>query len=187
MRALAVIAAVTLVAAGCSSTGQDQADRKGQTGFVTGDGTLTVIAPDKREQAPALTGQTLDEKPWSSADHAGKVIVLNVWGSWCGPCREEAADLEKAAQELGSGVVFVGLNTRDLDPAPAKRFVDRFKISYPSIYDPKGQQLLKFRGQIALSAVPSTLVIDKQGKAAARVTGKVTSATLVDVVRDVDG
>lgn len=181
--ALMLVLAVT----GCSSTGKDQADRKGQTGFVTGDGTLTVIAPEDREPAPELTGTTLDDKTWSSADHAGKVIVLNVWGSWCEPCRKEAADLEKAAQQLGSGVVFIGLNTRDLDPAPARRFVDRFKISYPSIFDPKGKQLLRFGGQITLAAVPTTLVIDKQGKGAARVTGPVTSATLVDVVRDVDG
>ncbi len=187
MRAFAVLAAVALLLAGCSSAGQDQADRKGQTGFVTGDGTLTVIADKDRVPAPELTGQTLDDKTWSSAQHAGNVIVLNVWGSWCGPCREEAADLEKAAQQLGSGVVFIGLNTRDLDPAPARRFVDRFKISYPSIYDPKGKQLLRFRDQISLVAVPSTLVIDRQGKGAARISGPVTSTTLVDVVRDVDG
>ena len=184
---IVVAALLVLAVAGCSSTGQDQADRKGQTGFVTGNGELTVIAVADRRPAPAVAGETLDGKTWSLADQKNKVVVLNVWGSWCGPCRKEAPDLQAAAERLGSAAVFVGLNTRDNDPAPARRFVDQFKISYPSIYDPQGKQLLGFRGQTVPSAIPSTLVIDAEGRVAARALGPISTTTLVDVVEDVSG
>ena len=184
---LVVAVVLALVLAGCSSAGQDQAERKGQTGFVAGDGQLTVFPAADREPAPQLSGDTLDGKTWSLADQAGKVVVLNVWASWCQPCRKEAPDLETAAERLGRDVVFVGLNTRDPDPNPARRFVERFKVSYPSITDPQGLKLLGFRGKIAAAAIPSTLVIDAEGRVAARVLGPVTAATLVDVVEDVSG
>jgi thiol-disulfide isomerase/thioredoxin len=182
---VAVLLAVSL--AGCSSTGQQQAERKGQTGFVSGGGTFTVFASGDREPAPKVSGETLDGKTWSLADQAGKVVVLNVWGSWCSPCRKEAPDLVEASRRLGAGTVFAGLNTRDLDPAPARKFVREFGIRYPSIFDPSGRQLLGFRGQISPQSIPSTLVIDAQGNVAARILGAVTAATLVDVVHDVDG
>ena len=187
LRLLPVALVVLLTLAGCSSTGQQQAERKGQTGFVAGGGTLTVFAAGDRKPAPKVSGQTLDGKTWSLPDQAGKVVVLNVWGSWCSPCRKEAPDLVAASKRLGAGTVFAGLNTRDLDPAPARQFVREFGVTYPSIYDPSGKQLLGFRGQISPQSIPSTLVIDAQGKVAARILGAVTTATLVDVVHDVDG
>jgi thiol-disulfide isomerase/thioredoxin len=185
-RAAVAVAALALVA-GCSSAEQATKERKGQTGFVSGGGTLTVFAKEDRTAAPALAGETLDGAQWSLKDQAGKVVVLNVWGSWCNPCRKEAPDLVAAAKELGADAVFVGLNTRDLDKAPAKRFQQAFGVTYPSIYDPTGKLLLGFRGQVSPQAIPSTLVIDAQGNVAARVIGAVTTKTLVDVVHDVRG
>ncbi|MDX6282821.1 MAG: hypothetical protein QOH03_3892 [Kribbellaceae bacterium] len=185
VRTTAVAAAVLLAATACTS-GQNATDsRQGQTGFVSGSNRVATYAPADRVKAPAFQGKTLDGKEWSSADHAGKVIVMNVWGSWCPPCREEASDLTAAANELGPGVQFIGLNTRDLDPAPAKKFVEVFKVPYPSIFDPSGKQLLLFRGvKISPSSIPATLVIDKQGKVASRVIGSVTKQTLLGMVHD---
>jgi thiol-disulfide isomerase/thioredoxin len=188
VRSLAVVVVVVVLAlAGCSSAGEDQADRKGQTGFVSGGGTLTIFKPAEREAAPKVSGKTLDGKQWSLADQAGKVVVLNVWGSWCAPCRKEAPDLVEASKQLGASAVFAGLDTRDLDPAPARKFVREFNIGYPSIYDPSGKQLLGFRGQISPQSIPSTLVIDAEGKVAARVLGAVSARTLVDVVHEIGG
>ncbi|HYU86124.1 MAG TPA: TlpA disulfide reductase family protein [Kribbellaceae bacterium] len=185
-RTAAVVAALVLLA-GCGSAEQATRERKGQTGFVAGGGTLTEFAKGDRKPAPAVTGQTLDGATWSLADQRGKVVVLNVWGSWCAPCRKEAPDLVAAAEQLGAGAVFAGLNTRDLDKAPARKFVQEFKVPYPSIYDPDGKQLLGFRGQVSAQAIPSTLVIDAEGNVAARVIGVVTTKTLVDLVHDVSG
>ncbi|MDX6259476.1 MAG: hypothetical protein QOH84_1164 [Kribbellaceae bacterium] len=184
-RTAAVTAAVLLAATACSS-GQDVTDsRQGQTGFVSGSGRVSSFAPADREKAPDFKGTTLDGKQWNFADQTGKVTVLNVWGSWCPPCRKEAPDFTAASKELGPDVQFIGLNTRDLDPAPAKKFVEAFDVPYPSIYDPSGKQLLLFRGQkISPSSIPATIVIDKQGKVASRVIGEVTKATLLGMVKD---
>jgi thiol-disulfide isomerase/thioredoxin len=184
VRRTAFAVAAVLVLAGCSSGEQAAENRQGQTGFVSGSGNVSVFAPAERRPAPAITGTTLDDKTWSLADQAGKVVVLNVWGSWCSPCRKEAPDLVAAAKELGPSVQFVGLNTRDLDKAPARKFAQEFGVTYPSIYDPSGKLLLGFRGQISASAIPSTLVIDKNGKVAARVIGEVTKQTLLGMVKD---
>jgi thiol-disulfide isomerase/thioredoxin len=184
VRRTAVVVAAVLLVAGCSSGQQASQNRQGQTGFVSGTGNVSVFAPADRKPAPALTGTTLDDKPWSLADQTGKVVVLNVWGSWCSPCRKEAPDLAAAAKELGPSVQFIGLNTRDLDKAPARKFVQEFGVTYPSIYDPSGKALLGFRGQISAAAIPSTLVIDKNGKVASRVIGEVTKQTLLGMVKD---
>jgi thiol-disulfide isomerase/thioredoxin len=186
MRRFAALTAglMLLAVTACSSGQQAAQNRQGQSGFVSGNGNLSVFAAGERKAAPVLSGTTLDGKPWTLSDQVGKVVVLNVWGSWCPPCRKEAPDLVAAAKELGSSVQFVGLNTRDLDPAPAKRFVQEFGVTYPSIYDPDGKALLRFRGQISPKAIPSTLVIDKSGKVAARVVGEVSKDTLLAMVAE---
>jgi thiol-disulfide isomerase/thioredoxin len=182
---LAALLALTLAA--CSSGGDAAEERKGQTGFVSGSGTLTEFAADERKPAPKVEGETLDGAQWRLSDQAGKVVVLNVWGSWCPPCRKEAPDLVAAAKELGPSTVFIGLNTRDLDKAPARKFVKEFGVGFPSLYDPSGKELLGFRGQISPQSIPSTLVIDAEGRVAARVIGTVTTRTLVGVVERVRG
>jgi thiol-disulfide isomerase/thioredoxin len=176
---------VLALLAGCSA-GQGE-ERTGQTGFESGDGTVTIFGAGERKAAPQVAGETLDGRQWSLRDQRGKVVVLNVWGSWCPPCRKEAPDLVAASRQLGGSVVFVGLNTRDLDRAPARKFVKEFGVTFPSVYDPSGKQLLGFRGQISPQAIPSTLVIDAEGNVAARVIGAVTARTLVDTVHDIDG
>ncbi|ADB35330.1 Redoxin domain protein [Kribbella flavida DSM 17836] len=177
---------VLLLTAACSSGEDTNQNRSGQTGFVSGNGRVSTFGADQRKPAPDFGGETLDGKTWQYADHKGKVVVLNVWGSWCPPCRKEAPALIAAHKQLGADVQFIGLNTRDLDKAPARKFVQEFGVTFPSLYDPSGKQLLGFRGQISPSSIPSTLVIDKQGRVAARVIGEVTTQTLVGMVADAD-
>ncbi|MDU1065025.1 MAG: TlpA disulfide reductase family protein [Cutibacterium avidum] len=181
-RLITVLAATTLMVTGvsaCSST--SASDDKG---FAAGDGSWSRVPADKREPAPALTGKDLDGKEISTADAKGKVIVLNVWGSWCAPCRHEAPALVKAAGRTKDVAVFYGINTRDLDPGPAQAFSRAFDITYPSFYDPDGAMLLKF-SELPPKAIPSTLVIDRKGRSAARFLGEVSTATLVQAINDV--
>jgi thiol-disulfide isomerase/thioredoxin len=189
MRRMPVILVAPLLAAvltltACTSGQQASQDRQGQTGFVSGNDRVSTFAAGDRQAAPEFGGETLDGKSWKLSDHVGKVVVLNVWGSWCPPCRKEAPDLVAASKQLGPSVQFIGLNTRDLSKVPAEKFVQEFGVGYPSIYDPSGKQLLGFRGQISPQSIPSTLVIDKQGKVASRVLGEVTTQTLVGMVQD---
>ena len=179
--------AVVLVA-GCSTTGADEPTRAGnQAGYVGAEKSLTIIPPDERQAAPDVAGAVLGEegKVISTADLTGKVVVLNVWGSWCGPCRAEAPALQQASEETAGVAQFIGLNTRDFDQGPPVAFNRSNKITYPSIWDPTGSVLVSLSGTLPPKAIPSTLIIDKQGKVAARVVGTVTETTLVDMITDI--
>lgn len=179
---IAAVSAVVLLAAGCSS-GTGGAGPDGTIGFEMGDGSVLILKADERPVAPELAGTTLDGDALSTADYAGRMMVLNVWGSWCAPCRSEAPALVEAAERMPE-VQFIGINTQDNDPAPARAFVRTSGITYPSLYDRDGSLLLGF-GQVPPKAIPSTLVIDESGRVAARMLGEVTAATLIGVVEDV--
>jgi len=167
---------------GCSSTPASGAPDKG---YISGDGTLTVVAVADRDEPVSFAGKTLDGKPFDVGDHRGKIVVVNVWGSWCPPCIAEAPALERVWEQTRSQEVqFVGVNTRD-QVAAARAHERRFEISYPSIEDDGGRVLLAFRGTLPPVAIPSTLVLDREGRVAARVLGKVSAATLRGVVDDV--
>lgn len=176
-------AATALLLAGCSGASGEGADGEGSIGFLGGDGSTTIIPADQRQPAPDLAGETLDGDQLSTADHLGSIVVVNVWGSWCAPCRAEAPHLVEAAEQLPD-VQFIGLNTRDLDPAPAQAFVRAFEVPYPNIYDPKGELLLGF-GQLPPKAIPSTLIIDADGRVAARALGVISASTLAGMIEDV--
>jgi thiol-disulfide isomerase/thioredoxin len=114
-------------------------------------------------------------------------VVLNVWGSWCAPCQKEAPALEKASQELeAKNVSFIGINTRENgNKEAAAAFQRAYGITYPSLFDADSTALLALRGAVSANAIPSTVVIDPQGRIAARISGATTTSTLVDVVEDV--
>lgn len=154
-------------------------------GFVGGDGSLTIIPVAEREPAPQISGILLDETPFDSAQLGGQVIVYNVWGSWCAPCRSEAPALVEAAAATAEVATFVGVNTRDPDPAQATAFVRAFEVPYVNVYDPDGTELLKFGTDLPPSAIPSTLIVDADGRVAARILGETTRATLVGVIDEV--
>lgn len=173
------LAGGTSALAGCTSGSGTDAE----TGFAEGDGNYTRIEPDQRTKAPELSGVDLQGKKLSTAEAAGKVVVVNVWGSWCPPCRHEAPELVKAAEQSKGKAVFYGLNTRDSDPSRAEAFVRNFKINYANFYDPDGELLLGW-GQLPPKAIPSTLVLDPQGRVAARILGEVTASTLLGTIDD---
>jgi thiol-disulfide isomerase/thioredoxin len=177
MRKLACLL-VALLLAGCGTAST------GANGFVAGDGSLTVLPADRRPSAPVVEGTTLAGEAWRSDSAGGKVLVYNVWGSWCAPCRAEAPVLVAASKRTTGTAVFVGLNTRDLDKAAPQAFLRTFAVPYVNLYDPDGALLLNFSGQLPASAIPSTLLVDPQGRVAARIIGEVTEATLVDVITD---
>ena len=152
------------------------------SGFVAGDGSLVVIDQSQRQPAPDITGTTLDGKPFSLAALRGKITVLNVWASWCSPCRAEAPVLEKVWQEQqGKDVQFIGLDTRDSDTS-ALTFIKKFGITYPNVIDRDGALQLRFSGTLPPQAIPSTLVVDANGKVAARALGKVSESTLLGMI-----
>lgn len=145
---------------------------------------LILYAPEERTPAPQLEGTTLDGEPFSLSDWAGKTVVINVWGSWCAPCRAETPDLVRVAREEASrGVRLVGIDIRD-NGAAARSFVKRFDVPYPSVEDGKGRLLLNFRGIIPTSVVPSSVIVDRHGRVAARIIGPVTYSTLKALLED---
>ncbi|MFF2787938.1 TlpA disulfide reductase family protein [Streptomyces sp. NPDC058049] len=140
----------------------------------------TVIDPADRPAAPALAGDDLDGKPVALDGFRGQVVVLNVWGSWCGPCRAEADDLARIdRQTRDRGVRFLGINTRDPDRAAARSFVRAHGLGFPSLHDPTGELLLRFPPALLNpQAIPSTLVIDRRGRIAVSIGGAVTGDEL---------
>ena len=158
---LAVALPSALVLAGCSN----DVGSSGNQGYVAGKGIITSVKAADRKQPGEVAGRTLDGKQVSLADFRGKVVVVNVWGSWCGPCRAEAPMLAQASRDLAKkGVVFLGIDSRDPSKDAAKAFVRRFDVPYPSLYDQQGSTLLAFRGTLTPNSVPSTVVVDPQGR-----------------------
>ncbi|MFC7883822.1 TlpA family protein disulfide reductase [Streptomyces sp. NPDC057376] len=167
--ALAAAAAVSaLLVTACGSGGTSGGG--GQTGFVTGSDGISTVKEGERAEAPDLSGETVDGGQADIDDYKGKVVVLNVWGSWCPPCRAEAKNFETVYQDVkDQGVQFLGINTRDTSVGPARAFEEEFGVSYPSLYDPAGKLLLRFeKGTLNPQAIPSTLIVDREGKVAAR-------------------
>lgn len=187
VQVLTLLALTALTLSGCTTTGADEQTRSaGQNGYVGVDGNLTRIAPADRRTVPTIAGPALGKDQTLSTDaYGGKVLVLNVWGSWCNPCRSEAPDLQAASAATTKIAQFVGLNTKDFDPAPAEAFIRVNKITYPSIYDPDGKLLLNFAGLLPPSAIPSTMVLDAQGRLAVRILGPISKITLVQIIDEV--
>ncbi len=186
IRIAAALVALLILAA-CARTGADEQSRSaGQVGYPDVPRNLTRVPPDQRKELPTVSGPVLgSNQTISTQDYRGKVVVINVWGSWCPPCRKEAPDLQSASVETKDVAQFVGITSKDYDPAPAEAFVRSFEITYPSIYDPTGKVLLAFAGDLPPSAIPSTMIIDREGRLAVRVLSEVSKITLVDMINDV--
>lgn len=191
-RLAALFAVAALALTGCTSDPLADQYRSGSgQGYISGDGAYTVIAADERDEPVSWEAAPLDVGGEISTDDlAGQVYVVNFWYAGCPPCRVEAADLEAIYQEFsteqgGEGVPFIGVNIRDT-AAQSLAFADEFGVTYPSILDVKGGAVrLAFAGQVAPTAVPTTLVVDAQGRVAARISGLVSEpSTLRAMIRD---
>ena len=178
-----VVTASLLLLAGCTSTdgiaGQDGG------GYISGDGTVLVIPAADREDVPSWGGETVDGASVDSADLEG-VTVLNFWYAGCPPCRVEAPDLEEVHQDYAGDVNFFGVNIRD-SAVNASAFEAEFGVTYDSILDVTTRDVMSaFAGTVPPSAVPTTLVLDAQGRVAARISGQLPSpTTLADILDDV--
>ena len=163
-----------LLLGGCS-TGEGTAvdvNNGGQFRFVAGTPSGEVIPEDERATAPGFTGELLGGGDFDSADLTGDIAVLNFWGSWCAPCRVETPEFQEVYTEVAdAGVQFLGLNVKDQEQF-AQAFVESKAITFPSLYDPRGETALVFRDYPA-NAIPSTIVLDRDYRVAAVYTGSV--------------
>lgn len=178
------LAAAMVVAglSGCGGTAKGAGRGGAEQGFVAGDGSVQIVPAADRKPAPILTGTTLAGDRFDLGALRGQVVVLNVWASWCAPCRAEAPNLEQVYQATrADGVAFVGLNTRD-GPDNARAFERKFGITYPSVMDRDGALLVAFRGTLPPAAIPTTLVIDRDGRMAARALTPLTEPMLRDLL-----
>ncbi|MDT5095009.1 MAG: hypothetical protein QOH60_4372 [Mycobacterium sp.] len=170
-RLLALAALVTVVLTGCA-TGADAVAQGGTFEFVAPGGKTDIYydPPQSRGRPGKLAGPNLTDpaKTVSLDDFAGKVVVVNIWGQWCGPCRSEVAKLQQVYDATrGEGVEFLGIDVRDNNRDAAEDFVVDRKITYPSIYDPAMRTMIAFGGRFPTTVIPSTLVLDRQHRVAA--------------------
>ena len=190
LTAVVAVGALSLGVSACSTDANSiaaQAKSGDGKGFISGDGSIERVALDQRSAPLTLSGTTLQGTSWRVADALDKVLVLNVWGTWCGPCVAESPHLQQVWSEVsaaGKPVQFMGINYRD-SVETAAAFLRANKITYPSLEDDGGRTLLALRGKA--NATPTTLILDRRGRIAARVSGPVTVTTLTGLVDDVLG
>lgn len=186
--ALALASALGLSA--CTGSNDElvkQYEQGGGQGFISGDGRVQEIPADQRGGAVAFTGTRIDGETVTSGDYAGEVLVLNFWYAGCGPCRAEAPVLESTWQAVqGGGASFLGVNIFD-GPEQATAFEQTYGIGYPSLLARDDAELkLAFADWTSVQATPTTLVLDRQGRVAARFVGQVQSESILKtIVNDV--
>ncbi len=174
-RVLLISFSSLLLLTGCSGGGTSSNPES----FVSGNGSITFIEKSKREAAPVLSGMTLTGVNYS---YSGKgIAVVNVWASWCAPCRAEAPTLAALSKKY-SDVAFIGILTRD-NPASAEAFNRKLALPYPTLID--DSVLIGFRNTLPANAIPSTVVLDKNGNVAGRISGAITVASLTSLIEKV--
>ena len=190
MRGLvSAVAAVMFTAAlltGCS-TGDDAVAQGGSFEFVAPGGKTDIFydPPEKRGRPGKLTGPDLmhPDRTLSLDDFAGQVVVINVWGQWCGPCRSEITQLQKVYDDTrGSGVAFLGIDVRDNTRDAAQDFIVDRKVTFPSIYDPSMRTMIAFGGKYPTTVIPSTIVLDREHRVAAVFLRELLAEDLAPVV-----
>ncbi len=174
MRWLAApLVSVAVLLTGCA-TGDDAVAQGGSFEFVAPGGKTDIFydPPADRSRPGKISGSELTDasKTISLDDEAfaGKVVVINVWGQWCGPCRSEISELQKVYDQTRPlGVAFLGIDVRDGNRDAAVDFVTDRKVTFPSIYDPAMRTMIAFGGRYPTTVVPSTVVLDRSHRVAA--------------------
>jgi thiol-disulfide isomerase/thioredoxin len=170
-RLVTVAVLLAALVAGCS-TGDDAVAQGGTFEFVAPGGKTDIFydPPDQRGKPGKISGPELTDpsKTVSVDDFAGQVVVINVWGQWCGPCRSETPELQKVFDATrAKGVAFLGIDVRDNNRDAAVDFVVDRKVTFPSIYDPEMRTMIAFGGKYPTTVIPSTVVLDRQHRVAA--------------------
>ena len=187
-RRLAVVVASALLAAGCS--GRDAVAQGGAFDFVSPGGKVDILydPPASRGTIGDLTGPDLvNGHPIHVSDYSQRIVVINVWGSWCAPCRTETPELEKvftATQQLG--VQFLGIDVRDARQAAQDFVIDR-RVTYPSIFDPSMRSLIVLGSYYPTSVVPTTAVLDRRHRVAAVFLRALLATDLTPLIRRLAG
>lgn len=186
-RLLAPLLVAAALLAGCS-TGDDAVAQGGTFEFVAPGGKtdITYDPPSSRGRPGPVSGPDLMDtaRTISLEDFAGKVVVLNVWGQWCGPCRSEIGQLQKVYDATrDEGVAFLGIDVRDNDIDAPRDFVKDRGITFPSIYDPAMRTMIAFGGKYPTTVIPSTVVLDREHRVAAVFLRELLAEDLLPVVQ----
>jgi len=185
MRWVALVAAALLALTSCT-TGEDAVVRGSEFTFVSPGGKTTIHYKGADRQPLELAGSDLmhEGKTLSTADFENKVVVINIWGTWCGPCRTEAPELQRVYEKTkDEGVVVLGIDVRDYSRTVSQDFMRDRGLTYPSIFDPPGRSLLALKGY-PRNIVPSTIVLDRQHRVATVFLKPLLAEDLLPVVRD---
>lgn len=176
-------AILTLSACTQSDPATEQFLNNGNTGYISDTYQVVEIPAEERGEPVAFAGETEYGDAVSSEDLQGEVVVVNFWFAACGPCRVEAPILEEVYQEYkDAGATFLGVNTSDLADT-AKSFADTYGVTYPSLMDVKtGEVELAFAAVAPMTATPTTVILDKQGRPAARIIGAVPDASILSTI-----
>lgn len=191
VRTLTAACAAVAVVAGCS-TGSDAVAQGGTFEFVAPGGKTDIFydPPETRGTPGKLAGPDLmdPEKTLALSDFAGKVVVINIWGQWCGPCRSEMPHLQQVYDATRDrGVQFLGIDVRDNNRTAAVDFITDRNITFPSIYDPSMRTMIAFGGKYPTTVIPSTLVLDRQHRVAAVFLRELLAEDLQPVVERLAG
>ncbi|QTG81011.1 TlpA family protein disulfide reductase [Arthrobacter crystallopoietes] len=178
-----LVFALPLAACTVEDSLAQQANAGDNKNYIAGDGSVTEYDAATRGEPVQLSGKLFDGTTVEAADFAGQVTVLNFWYAACAPCRLEAPDLQALSEEFADKAQFYGVNIRD-ERATAEAFERNFGVTYPSFQDKDGGILLAMTNYVPPQAVPTTLVLDKKGRVAARILGVADKGTLKALIRD---
>jgi len=186
-RLLVLLVTMSALLSGCS-TGDDAVAQGGTFEFVAPGGKTEIFydPPASRGTPGALSGPDLMDtaRTISLNDFAGKVVVINIWGQWCGPCRAEITQLQKVYDATrDEGVAFLGIDVRDNDIDAPRDFITDRKITFPSIYDPAMRTMIAFGGKYPTTVIPSTVVLDREHRVAAVFLRELLAQDLLPVVQ----
>ena len=184
---VSVMVVLSAILTGCA-TGDDAVAQGGTFEFVAPGGKTDIYydPPESRGRPGPVRGPDLMDpnRTLSLDDFTGKVVVLNVWGQWCGPCRTEISELQQVYDATrGDGVALLGIDVRDNNRDAAKDFVVDRKVSFPSIYDPAMRTMIAFGGRYPTTVIPSTVVLDRKHRVAAVFLRELLAEDLLPVVQ----